>query len=93
MPKPELVASDILSGVIFEAAKVMVAIRSENIILSSSCVDGIVNYESCRRFSFDDADGVELEASEGSSRIASAKLLLRVLIVGTDWLRSIISTY
>ena len=65
MPKPELVASDILCGVIFEAARVMAAIHSENIISSSSGVDGIVKLESCRRLSLDDADGVELEPSDG----------------------------
>ena len=81
MPKPELVASDILSGVIFEAAKVMAAIRSENIILSSSCVDGIVNLESCRRFLFDDADGVELEASEVHHVLLPASGLAQLLLL------------
>ena len=47
MPKPELVASDILSGVI-EEARFMAAIRSENIVSSSSGVDGIVKLDSCR---------------------------------------------
>ena len=91
MPKPELVAIDVLSGVI-EEARFMAAIRSANIFSSSSGVDGIVKLDSCRCIAFVVADDVELEASDCSSRIASVRLLLRVLMVRIDSSRSIVST-